>query len=32
MSEENITLKEQVSIDTTYQSIKAILEKARSTA
>jgi len=32
MSEENITLKEQASIDTTYKSIKAILEKARSTA
>jgi hypothetical protein len=32
MSEENITLKEQVSIDTSYQSIRAILEKARSTA
>ena len=32
MSEENITLKEQASIDTTYQSIRALLEKARSTA
>ncbi|MFV9678063.1 MAG: DUF1016 N-terminal domain-containing protein [Methanosarcinales archaeon] len=32
MSEENITLKEQASIDTTYKSIKAILEKACSTA
>ena len=30
MSEE--ALKEQASIDTTYQSIRAILEKARSTA
>lgn len=32
MSEGSITLKEQVSIDTTYQSIREILEKARSTA
>ncbi|MGB2840997.1 MAG: PDDEXK nuclease domain-containing protein [Halobacteriota archaeon] len=32
MSEENVALKEQSSIDTTYQNIKAILEKARSTA
>jgi len=31
MSEENLTLKEQVSIDTSYQSIRTILEKARST-
>ena len=32
MSEERVALKEQSSIDTTYQSIRAILEKARSTA
>jgi hypothetical protein len=32
MSEENITLKEQASIDTSYQCIRALLEKARSTA
>ena len=32
MSEENITLKEQASIDTSYKSIKAIIEKARSSA
>jgi hypothetical protein len=32
MSEENITLKEQASIDTTYHNIRALLEKARSTA
>jgi predicted nuclease of restriction endonuclease-like (RecB) superfamily len=32
MSEESIRLKEQASIDITYQSIRAILEKARSTA
>jgi hypothetical protein len=32
MSEESITLKEQASIDTTYQSIRALLEKARSSA
>jgi len=32
MSEKSITLQEQSSIDTTYQSIRAILEKARSTA
>ncbi len=32
MSEKNITLKEQTSIDTTYENIRAILEKARSTA
>jgi len=32
MSEKSITLQEQSSIDTTYQNIRAILEKARSTA
>ena len=32
MSEEGVALKEQSSIDTTYQNIRAILEKARSTA
>ena len=32
MSEKSITLQEQSSIDTTYQNIKAILEKARSIA
>jgi len=32
MSEKSIALQEQSSIDTTYQNIRAILEKARSTA
>jgi predicted nuclease of restriction endonuclease-like (RecB) superfamily len=32
MSEEGVALKAQSSIDTTYQNIRAILEKARSTA
>ncbi len=32
MSEENVALKEQSSIDTTYQNIKVIVEKARNTA
>lgn len=32
MSEKSITLQEQSSIDATYQNIRAILEKARSTA
>ena len=32
MSEESITLKEQASIDATYQRIRAILGKARSNA
>ncbi len=32
MSEEGVALKEQSSIDTTYQNLRAILEKARSTA
>ena len=32
MSEKSITLQEQSSIDTTYQNIKAIVEKARSIA
>ena len=32
MSEKSITLKGQPSVDTTYQNIRAILEKARSTA
>nr|QNO50951.1 hypothetical protein BBGANOMO_00025 [Methanosarcinales archaeon ANME-1 ERB6] len=32
MSEKSITLQEQSSIDTTYENIRGILEKARSTA
>ncbi len=32
MSEESVALKEQPPIDTTYQNIREILEKARSTA